>query len=426
MRSVFSKHTPPERITHLQWLHPVGWLVWVTILIYVVFFLLGGADTVNGMYLSLTGYLVYFAMVTALLVPFFLFNIKPVRSGFGADKVLPLRSLFGSGVAGIYLVILVVRLYYLPDWQYETTRFYTPPALYFISYSGWLAGGLLIWQFLLRNTWWWAGLIIAAELALIIHTGYREWAVWFVLLVALIVTTTYRPVGNRHFVVLILLFLLIFSPLHTSYRSAASYINELSPTEQQQTSALAETPRYLLNYPEFLGESINRLRAESAMTAEIIHQVPDEVTYRSTRKLTREAGSVAIPRIFWENKPQFRPGEEIYATFIQQEDELRRTHPAGWSGEMYQHWGWGGVPAAFLLGCLLAGIWNLFTRLFNYAPGWLVTHYALIFGFTQTHLIFYASAWLRILPLYVLAGLLIWAWNHNQTLSLDFIRNKQR
>ena len=424
MRSVFSKYTAPERLTHLHWLHPVGWLIWVTVLVYVVFFLLGGVNTVNGRYLSFTGYLVYFAMVAALLAPFFLFRIKPVKPGCGADKVLPLKSIIGIGVAGIYVAILVVRLYYLPDWQYETTRLYTPPALYFLSFGSWLTGGLLLWQFLLRNRWGWAGLITAAELALIIHTGYREWAVWFVLLAALIVATTYRPVGNRHFVALILLFLLIFSPLHSGYRSAASYMNELTPAERQQTSILAETPRYLLNYPEFTGESINRIRAESAMTAEIIHQVPEEVAFRSTRKLLGEAGSVAIPRIFRENKPSFRPGEDIYATFVQQEDELRRTHPAGWPGELYRHWGWGGIPAAFLLGCLLAGIWNLYTRLFNYAPGWLVTHYALIFGFTQTHLIFYASAWLRILPLYVLAGLLIWAWIHNQTLSFDFIRNK--
>ncbi len=425
MRSVFSTYPPADRLNIRNWLHPAGWLIWVTLLIYVVFFLIRGATTTEDTFLSWSGYLQYFLLIGALLLPFAFFRVQTVPSDCDHRWKLPLKSLPGILAMGLYLVLVLIRLISLPEWQYEQIRFLTPPSLYFLSFAGWLIGGLLVWQLLVRNLKAIPLIIILVELSFIIHIGYREWAVWFMLMIALIITTSYRRIRNREFLLLMVVFILIFSPLHNSYRSAASYVNGLDEAQQAETSVLAESPRYFFShYLEFTGNTIERVRAESAMTARIIEKVPDEVERRSTRKLLQETGTVAIPRMLWAEKPAYRPGEEAFATFIADQDDLRRTHPTGWLGEMYWHWGWAGIPAAFLLGSLLIFVWNTYTRIYRYAPAWLVSHYALIFGFTQTHFIFYSTAWLRILPLYLLSGLLIWIWSHHQTISFDFIRNK--
>lgn len=424
MRSFFSTYPPAVRLKVTNWLHPAGWLVWVTILVFIGFFILGGATTTAGTFLSWSGYIQYVLLIGALLLPFALFRIEPVLAEWDKQWKLPLKSPAGLLIVGLYFLLILIRVASLPEWQYEQIRFFTPPSLYLTSFSGWLLAGMLFWQLLLRNHRVLSLVIIVLELGLIIHIGYREWAVWFILMIALIISTSYRKIRNREFLLLIAVFLLIFSPLHNSYRSAASYVNGLDEIEQAETSVLAETPRYFSNYPDFVSRTLERLRAEAAMTARIIEQVPGETEFRSTRKLLSETGTVVVPRVLWPEKPGFRPGEEVYNTFISGHDDLRRTHPTGWLGDMYWHWGWAGIPAAFLFGSVLILIWNYYARYVRWVPAWFVSHYALIFGFTQSHLIFFSTAWLRILPLYLLAGLLIWIWTHHQTLYIGFIRNK--
>ena len=136
----------------------------------------------------------------------------------------------------------------------------------------------------------------------------------------------------------------------------------------------------------------------------LVHKTPDQVQNRESGVLMREIAQSFVPRAIYPDKPALRPGEEVYATLFDAQNSRRISHPLGIPGELYWHFGFWAIP---LIATWTAGIvffWNIISQRIPSAYGWLLLHFIIVFVVFENHLVFYFSSMVRVLPLYLAAG----------------------
>lgn len=378
-----------------HWLHPAGWFLWIAITGYVIFapFAIHSAQTS----FELIDVVIYAIAFLALITPLALLPIKPLRiSG------LKLNRKYVYAVVIVYVILSLIRysFHYL---DYEFLRTGISSSLFYLNVLSWL---LVFSVFTLpmvakyRGLQW---LMLFLELLLLFFMGFREWAIVFLIGFLIVLASLGRSISWSVFPIGLVLFITVISPLWFAQRSASSYLEGLSEMERQEETRGKHyhTSRYLFaEYGYFVRSATSGLGARGEASLRIIHQTrTGQVDFYELRAWSRQLNQIFVPRVFWPEKPSFRPGEEVYTTFYDTENPRQVSHPSGFVGEFWWLAGWWSLLLLPLFGWILAFLAKFITK---QSLTWVFLHFLLFFLFWETHLIFYLSGWIRVLPVYLI------------------------
>lgn len=377
-----------------HWLHPCGWLLWISVMSYVIFGPLAWLH--SGTEISTSGLVTYSVLVLSFLAPLILIPATPL-------KISQLRydRRYTYVLIAIYVVIAFLRVT-SHSLDYEILRTAIGGSLFYLNFISWLLIFAVLTLPFISKYRGLQLLMVLAELTFLYMSGFREWLVVFFVGIILVFASSGIKIRWATFPILILIFLFAVSPLWYAQRSASSYLSGLSEAEREEVSdsKIYHTSRYFYsNYTDFILAASVRLGANGDASLRIINQVPENVPNYRFDIWGRQLNTIFVPRILWPEKPDYRPGEEVYTTFYDTDNDRKISHPAGFIGELRWLAGWWALLILPLFSSLLVMISNLFLKT---SSSWLLIHFLLFFVFTESHLIFYLSAWLRVLPVYLI------------------------
>ncbi len=378
-----------------HWLHPAGWFLWVILTGYVIFvpFSISIADTP----FELLDIVFYVAAVGLLISPIIFCNIRSLRiSG------LRLNRKYVYHAAVIYLILTGLRISTF-TLDYEILRVGLSSGFFYLNIASWL---IVLAMFTLpmvakyRGIQW---LMFTLEVVLLFNTGFREWIIAFFVGFIIVLASLGRRIHWSLFPIGILVFLFVLSPVWYAQRSASSYLHGLSETElaTETRGKFYHTGRYFFNdYGYFFKSASARLGAPGEASIRIIRNIrTGEVDRKDVRTWSRNLNQIFVPRIFWPDKPSFRPGEEVYTTFYDQENPRQISHPSGIIGELWWLMSWYSFLILPAFGFFLMLLANAMLRT---SISWPFVYFLLFFVFLETHIVFYLSGWLRVLPVYLI------------------------
>lgn len=382
-----------------HWLHPCGWLFWVFLISNVIF--APFAWSYNNTEIAWLPVAVYLLCATTFLLPLALLPAKELKL-----SRLKLHHRYTYIFVAIYLVLTFLRIY-INQIDYEILRVSVGGSLFFMNFFSWLIiFSLLTLPFVAK----FRGLqilMILAETTFLFMSGFREWLVVFYAGIFIVLAAGGVRMNWALLPVFVLLFIFLISPLWSAQRSAGSYLDGLTEQQQEEVSGgiIYHTGRYFFNhYGSFVRSGVARLGASGDAGLRIVRDVPEKTPYYNFNQWGMELNRIFVPRLLWPEKPDYRPGEVVYATFYDVENERRISHPSGFIGELWWLAGWWSLLILPMFSAALVLISNFLLR---GVTSWLFLHFFLFFLFTEAHLFFYASAWLRVLPVYLLFSYLM-------------------
>jgi len=373
-----------KKIDQYHWLHPVFWICWIILIKYGAHLLFWSGEF--GIH-----FLLYSLVPALFAIPVLLFHVKPLY--FYQRQLNWLILPKYKWAIAVYLILLAGRLsvIFLNGFWYGSLKSYMPAWFYFLIIIGWLASYFLITQLFSSRKNKVAWLVAGLEFVLILGLGFREWLIIYGMGILAVVHLYRFYVNKRWLVYAVAGFLLVISPLILMTR----YVQYELKQSERQTPGIIQTA--LGEYPEFVSSSVKRLGGEGLILEKITGEWARQgwSADHSVRELGTELRVAATPRLIWEEKPELRPGEAVYETYIDSENPHNYTYPSGLLGDLTRYFGWWSLLVIPLLSMGLIYLWNNLFAGMAQKTLWLGLHYFYFHIFYDTHLVFWATSWLR-------------------------------
>ena len=373
-----------KKIDRYHWLHPVYWMCWIILIKYGAHLFFWSGD--YGIH-----FLLYVLVPALYVIPVLLFEVKPLY--FYQKQLNRLKLPKYKCAVAAYAILLAGRLslIFLNGYWYGSLKTYMPSWFYFLIIVGWIASYFVATLLFSNRRSKAAWAIAVVEFALILALGFREWLIIYGLGILAVIHLYRFYVNKRWLVYGVAGFLLVISPLILMTR----YVQYELKQTGRETPAIIQSA--LGEYPDFVSGSVKRLGAEGLVLEKITGQWMKHgwTADNSIDQLGSELSVAAIPRIAWQDKPELRPGEAVYETYIDSENPQNYTYPSGLLGDLTRYFGWWSLLVIPLLSMLLIYVWNSLLAGAAQKTLWLGLHYFYFHIFYDTHLVFWATAWLR-------------------------------
>lgn len=379
-------------IQKFNWLHPVMWLFWMVLVqfgLYLFFF----ADMSAG-----TAF-VYVLSVLLFLFPLVLGFQKKITQ----NNISPTNIPF-SYLKGLYACLAIFRLFLFQNIGYTDLYISTPTWVYFLELAGWLVS--YQWVSQNRNNFRLVVILpVLIELLFILKLGFREWLIVYGIGLLAVYHLNYNKLTYKHFLLGIAAFVLVVSPFTRIVR----YANQQKSSQSGKIRLISTIATELQTYPNQIRHTVERISSKGLILQKITSDLIDGENQYSIDQgsFFENIGTAVIPRVLWKDKPNIRPGEQIFEQFISNNNPKNTSYPAGIIPEILWIAGWWGLLLLPMISTMLLLLWNYAGIYLVDKFHWLALHYFYVYWFTDNHLVFYLTSWIRGALFYCIIGFLL-------------------